>query len=36
VLVTICGDGTAIPPAIIYKGDGFQVNWVQDNPLNAS
>jgi hypothetical protein len=36
VLVTICGDSTAIPPAIIYKGDGFQVNWVQDNPLNAS
>jgi hypothetical protein len=35
-LVTICGDGTGIPPAIIYKGDGFQVNWVQDNPLNAS
>jgi hypothetical protein len=35
-LVTICGDGTGIPPAIIYKGNGFQVNWVQENPLNAS
>jgi hypothetical protein len=36
-LVTICGDGTAaIPPAIIFKGEGFQVNWAQDNPLNAS
>jgi hypothetical protein len=35
-LVTICGDRTTILPAIIFKGDGFQVNWVQDNPLNAS
>jgi hypothetical protein len=35
-LVVICADGTAIPPAIIYKGDGFQVSWVQNNPLMAS
>jgi hypothetical protein len=25
VLVTICGDGTSHPPAVIYKGEGFQV-----------
>ena len=36
VLVTICADGTSIPPAVIYKGTGFQSSWVQNNPLNAS
>ena len=36
VLVTICADGTSIPPAVIYKGTGFHSSWVQDNPLNAS
>ena len=36
VLVTICADGTSIPPAVIYKGMGFHSSWVQDNPLNAS
>jgi hypothetical protein len=36
VIVTICADGTSIPPAIIYKGEGYQTSWKQDNPLNAS
>jgi hypothetical protein len=36
VLVTICGDGTTHPPAVIFKGEGFQVKWRQDNPSNAS
>jgi hypothetical protein len=35
-IVTICGDGTAPPPTVIFKGEGFQVRWKQDNPLNAS
>jgi len=33
VIVTICADGTSIPPAIIFKGEGFQVAWKQNNPL---
>jgi hypothetical protein len=35
-IVTICGDGTAPSPTVIFKGEGFQVQWKQDNPLNAS
>ncbi|THU76725.1 DDE-domain-containing protein [Dendrothele bispora CBS 962.96] len=36
VLRTICADGTSLPPAVIFKGEGYQVKWKQDNPLNAS
>lgn len=36
VIVTVCADGTATPPAVIYKGQGFQMKWKQDNPVNAS
>lgn len=35
VMVTICADGTALPPAVIFKGEGFQAQWEQDNPLKA-
>ena len=36
VLVTICADGTSLPPAVIYKGQAFHSSWVQDNPVKAS
>lgn len=36
VLVTICADGTSIPPAVIFKGEAYQTSWKQDNPLDAS
>ena len=36
IIVTISGDGSSIPPAVIYKGLAFQVQWKQDNPANAS
>ncbi|SJK99862.1 uncharacterized protein ARMOST_03173 [Armillaria ostoyae] len=36
VIVTICADGTSTPPAVIFKGRAYQVNWKQDNPANAS
>lgn len=36
VLVTICADGSSIPPAIIFKGSGYKVSWGENNPLNAS
>lgn len=36
VLVTICADGTSIPPAVIFKGKAFLVKWLQDNPTKAS
>jgi hypothetical protein len=35
-IVTICADGTSLPPAIIFKGEGYQASWKQENPLNAS
>jgi len=35
VIVTICADGTSIPPAVIFKGQAFQVKWDQNNPANA-
>ena len=36
VLPTICADGTYLAPVTIFKGDGFQVKWCQENPLNSS
>lgn len=36
VLVTICADGTVLPPAVIFKGKGYLVKWQQNNPANAS
>ena len=35
VIVTICADGTTTPPAVIFKGNAYQVKWKQDNPANA-
>lgn len=36
IIVTICADGTAQPPAVILKGNAYQVKWKQENPANAS
>ncbi len=36
VIVTICSDGTSTAPAVLFKGEGFQASWKQDNPVNAS
>lgn len=36
VIVTICADGTSIPPTVIFKGKHYLVKWLQDNPLKAS
>ncbi|KIJ25875.1 hypothetical protein M422DRAFT_138824, partial [Sphaerobolus stellatus SS14] len=35
VLVTICGDGTFIPPTIIFKGKKIQQGWNKDNITHA-
>ena len=35
VIVTVCTDGTSMPPAVIFKGKGYQVKWKQGNPANA-
>jgi hypothetical protein len=35
VIVTICADGTSIPPTVIFKGATYQVSWGEDNPPNA-
>ena len=37
VLPTICADGTSesLPPTVIYKGEAFQMKWLQENPLDA-
>lgn len=35
-IVTICADGTSIPPAVLFKGQAFQATWKQNNPANAS
>jgi hypothetical protein len=36
VIVTICADGTSTPPAVIFKGQGYQVKWKQNNPADAA
>ncbi len=35
ILPTICGDGTSVPPTVIYKDEAFQTKWLQENPLDA-
>ena len=35
IIVTICADGTLLPPSVIFKGESFQTSWRQNNPLNA-
>lgn len=35
-LVTICADGSTIPPLIIFKSKAYLMQWLQDNPLNCS
>lgn len=34
-IVTICADGTTIPPMIIYKGKHFMQKWNDGNTCNA-
>jgi hypothetical protein len=36
VIVVINADGSSPPPAIVFKGTGYQTKWAQDNPANAS
>ena len=36
IIVTICANGTSLPPSVIFKGESFQTSWRQNNPLNAS
>ena len=35
-LVTICVDGSALQPAIIYKGENFMDKWNDGNVAGAS
>ncbi|KDQ60033.1 hypothetical protein JAAARDRAFT_113007, partial [Jaapia argillacea MUCL 33604] len=35
IIVTIGADGLSTPPAVIFKGKGYQTKWKQDNPSNA-
>jgi len=35
VIVTICVDGTSIPPTVIFKGAAYQVSWGDNNPFNV-
>lgn len=35
-LVTICADGTALKPTIIFKGQWFRSNWAKNNVSEAS
>lgn len=30
----VAADGIALPPALIYKGEAFQNNWLEDVNLN--
>jgi hypothetical protein len=35
VILTICADGTALKPSVIFKGQAYNVRWDQENPTNA-
>ena len=36
IIVTICADGSTLPPVTIFKGKHFQLKWQQNNPLKSS
>ncbi|TFK20621.1 hypothetical protein FA15DRAFT_707923 [Coprinopsis marcescibilis] len=36
IIVSICANGSSLPPAMIFKGKGYQIKWKQNNPANAS
>lgn len=36
VIATICADGTALAPTVIFKGKKFKPEWMENNPLKAS
>ena len=36
VMCTVCADGTALPPVVIFKGKYFLEKWRQNNPINAA
>lgn len=35
VLVTIGANGSTLPPAVLYAGEGYLVKWKQENPVDA-
>ncbi|KIL62014.1 hypothetical protein M378DRAFT_81767, partial [Amanita muscaria Koide BX008] len=35
-LITICADGTALPPMIIFKGQNFMAKWGNNNVAKAA
>ena len=35
-IVTICADGTALRPTIIFKGQNFMTKWAENNVSGAS
>ncbi|EJD39463.1 DDE-domain-containing protein, partial [Auricularia subglabra TFB-10046 SS5] len=35
VIATICADGTAVTPAVIFQGKNLMSSWVVNNPLKA-
>lgn len=36
LLSTICGDGTALTPTVIFKGKNLLHCWIENNPLGCS
>ena len=36
VLATICADGSALPPNVIFKAARFVPEWFDDNVANAT
>ena len=36
VIVTVCADGTSVPPVVIFKGQNVNSKWLKDNPLQAA
>ncbi|KAF9506616.1 hypothetical protein BS47DRAFT_1252077, partial [Hydnum rufescens UP504] len=35
MLAAICTDGTSIAPTVIFKGQYFMKDWLQENPIEA-
>lgn len=35
LIVTICTNGSALPPTVIFKGKAYHIKWANNNPLHA-
>jgi hypothetical protein len=36
VIVTVCADGSYVPPVVIFKGQNINSKWLRNNPIECT